>query len=499
MQKKTRTIIFSACLFLFFIITPSAILYSQGYRLNLKTRRIAKTGGLFLKIVPSSVKIYVNGKLKDKTSLLFNSCLIENLYPRNYQVQAKKDGYYPWQKNIEVKEKQVTEFKNIALIPKNPIFAVLKKNVKDFWFSPSEDKVIYEKIDKKANVWNLELFNVQFRTTSPVLSEKDITQTSKNYQKSKAGPKIIDVKWGPDEKRILLKINIETKTKYFVANLNREQTILFPLNFLGENIEMISFNPKNPEEIFFIMAPKKAKDRGNRGGLLFKVNYAKKTIPRLILGQELSTKVAFNSSGSQKVISYTIWQDQIIWLSSAGLLYRSNIDSGKILEILNQQPYLIKEGKNYQLITMGFRKTFLKENNALYYLCAESKEFKEVSKNVKSLRFSPDLKKIAYYTNSEIWLFYLENTHDQPQRKIQQKVFLGRWTNKISEVYWFTDHYLIFTTGNQIKITETDNRDEINIVDLAKFPSPKLFWNQANKSLYILTNQSIIATKELVP
>jgi len=126
MTKKTRTIIFFIFVFLFALMVPTVILYSQGYRFDFDPpaggKRIVQTGGLYLKVAPRNAQVYVNGKLKDTTSIFTNSSFIENLLPKTYDVEIKKDGYWSWQKNLTVKERQVTEAKNIVLIPQNVNF-----------------------------------------------------------------------------------------------------------------------------------------------------------------------------------------------------------------------------------------------------------------------------------------------------------------------------------------------------------------------------------------
>ncbi len=132
MTKKTRTILFFICVFLFALTAPTVILYSQGYRFDLATKKVVQTGGLYLKISPRNVQVYINGKLKSTTSIFSNSSLVKNLLPKTYAVEIRKDGYYSWQKTLEVKEKQATEAKNIVLIPENPGFTKLDVTPTEF-------------------------------------------------------------------------------------------------------------------------------------------------------------------------------------------------------------------------------------------------------------------------------------------------------------------------------------------------------------------------------
>ena len=129
MTKRTRTVIFGLFVFLFFLVTPAVIFYSQGYRFNFETKKITQTGAFYFKVLSGRAEVYLNGKLKNRTSTITNSVLIKNLLPKTHEVEIKKDGYYPWKKTLEVKEKQVTEAKNIILFPQNPQFAIVDREI----------------------------------------------------------------------------------------------------------------------------------------------------------------------------------------------------------------------------------------------------------------------------------------------------------------------------------------------------------------------------------
>jgi len=249
MSKKTRTILFIICVVLFSLTTPAVILYSQGFRFDFAEKKIVQTGALYFRVSPRSAEVYLNNKLKTRTSMITGSILIENLMPKTYQVEIKKDGYYPWQKNLEIKEAQVTEAKNIVLIPKNSDFT---------------------------------LFNQKTEEISEIISAIAMTATSS------------------DEKRV-----IERSNDY------------------------------------------------------------------------------------------------------------------------------------------------------------------------------------------EIWISFLEE---------KEKIFLTRFSEKIGNVFWLTDYYLIFSVGNKIKVAEIDNRDRINMIDLTdRFEKPKVFWSQKDKKLYILSEAGVYVSENLLP
>jgi hypothetical protein len=91
----------------------------------------------------------------------------------------------------------------------------------------------------------------------------------------------------------------------------------------------------------------------------------------------------------------------------------------------------------------------------------------------------------------------LEKQYDQPEKEANEQLFLTRFSEKIDSLFWYTNYYLIFNLGDKIKIIEIDERDKINIYDLAEFKDPEIFW--ANKKLYILSEQNLYASDELIP
>lgn len=277
MIKRTRTIVFIVCVVLFALIAPSVILYSQGYRFDFETKRIVQTGAFYFRVLPENARIYLNEKPKGGTSFFTNSILIENLLPKMYGVVIKKDGYHLWKKELKIYEKQVTEAKNIILIP----------------FLKESDFIVLSRVQAEID---------------DILSE----------------------------------IRIKEK---------REKEVPEPL------------------------------------------------------------------------------------------------------------------------LESGF----------------------------KDFNFSPDEKQIVYFNDYEIWILRLGQRSNQFYKEDQDKMFLARFSKKIGNVFWLTNHYLIFNVGDKIKIAEIDNRDKINIVSLSKFKNPEIFWDQKDKKLYVLSEEKLYLLENLLP
>ena len=201
--------------------------------------------------------------------------------------------------------------------------------------------------------------------------------------------------------------------------------------------------------------------------------------------------------------AYLAEKERIFWLSREGFFFRSD-SSGKNQEQLSQGQFPIKERASYRLLGK-FPKILLQESENLYLFDQELKNFKKLSAPGTHFSFSPDSKKLVYCNNYEIWILFLEEKLDQPQKKPGEEIFLTRFSEKIGDCFWWTAHYLIFNAGDKIKIAEIDDRGKINIIDLSfaktniDLKNLKMFWNQLDKKLYILSENKFFGSDRLIP
>lgn len=457
MKKRTRTILFFASFFLFLLVTPYVILYSQGYRIDLKERRITKTGAFYFKISPKGGDIFINGKLKKKTDFLFNSALVENLLPRKYEVEIRKNGFYPWKKNLEVLPGLVTEAKNIYLIPKEVNFEILAKNVEKFFPSASGRKIILKETDD--NGWYLEIYDTEKKVKGYLISKTGISE--------EPDIELLDVMWSDDEKGVILRLRGAEEKYLFLEPVNNS-TGLIAMDFLPEKIKNLSFNPKNSLRIFFLIE--------KNGFTLFEGDLERKTIHLLLTD----------------IIAYQIYNDKIYWLSKEGELLRSDFAGQS--ETLTSEPFPLKNDSGYQIVIVN-SKIFLKNEGVIFLFNEESKKIEQIARETKDLRVSYNLKKIVLWSSAEIWVFCLKTEEEQPEKVAGEKTFLIRLSESIGRVYWLTDHYLIFDAGSEIKIIEIDDRDRVQNWTITSFQNPEIFFNQKNKELFVLNEGSFYSLR----
>lgn len=465
MEKKNRLILFSILTITFIIFAPLITLYSLGWRIDIKNRKISQPGIFYFKVNPKNVQVFLDGKLKKKTDIFFGSLLIENLISKKYEVTIKKEGFYDWQKTLEIENKKATEAKNIVLIPKDPSFNSLFKKIEDSFFSPDQRKIILKEKDEKD--WSLKVYEPEKNIKSHLISEADLKT---NLDLEEASIKDIDLIFSRDSKSIIIRSEINSDNFYFI--LKTEAPPFFPVYFnIKKEIKKMDFNPENGNELF-------------------------------VLSEESLYKTDLNSQEilsflPEKVIDYDIFKDSIYYLDSSGAIFETDFSFNKHQKINNSQiPIIENADYNIKASDTGIA---LKENGSLYYFDKNKNSLSKISSQVMGFGFSPDNKKIVYYNNYEIFVLFLDKEYSQPQKETGSQVFLTRFSKEIKDVFWYTDYYLIFNTGDDIKIMEIDERDRINIVDLANFKSPEIFWSQFEKKLYVLTEEVLFSSKKLIP
>lgn len=404
-----------SCLFLFLLIAPSVIFYSQGYRVDFNPPaggiKIVQTGGIFLKVEPKQATVFVDEKSKKKTDFLFGTILIKNLLPGWHKIRVEKDGFHPWEKNLEIKEKEVAEAKNIILIPQNPNFTVLTQGINNFWFSLDGKKIIF--LRAREQEWELFSYEIDKGVENYLIKEKDIGE----------GVEIDDLKFSSDQKEIILETKIKPASAKATAGRDDFKKIILDIS----RVPPILTNAT--------------------------------TSPAQILEQNLGGQ-AEDFLVSQKI------NGESYELDNSGKLFKNG---GKLSE-------------------MSF----------------------------KTIKISPNFQKLALIQDYEIWLLFIEPQSSQPQRKANEQIYLTRFSKKIGEVFWYNSDYLLFNVGGEIKITEIDNRDRLNIADLISFTpleSPpfltgfkeseaekfKIFFDQNNKKLYILNKGNFSVSEKLLP
>jgi hypothetical protein len=165
---------------------------------------------------------------------------------------------------------------------------------------------------------------------------------------------------------------------------------------------------------------------------------------------------------------------------------------------LNKDPFPVKQETEYEIfVANGY--VFLQEEKELFWLKPGAESFENVFSGTEGIKVSPDKKKIAVFSSSEIWVIFLADENEQPLRKAEEKIFLTRVSEKIKSVFWLNNDYLVFNSNGSVKISEIDDRGKINIIELASFKNPEISWSVSGKRLYVLTENVLKESEKLIP
>jgi hypothetical protein len=365
------------------------------------------------------------------------------------QVEAYLDG----------KLKQKTDFIFGSLLTEDLLPKKYKIEIKKAGFY-SWEKTLEVKEKEVAEAKNVVLFPVN----------PDFSVLSKN----------VDNFWfSPDQRKIVLQEKEKNgwSLKLYEADKNVKSHLMYSADIskIGADLMNLEFSEDSKKISLEISSGEELK--------YFTISLDKTpaTLIKSIKPQPLSE----NTVASNKI------NNDSYFLDNSGNLYKNE---GKLTE----KSFPVKKETEYSLeVFSNF--IFLKEGQVLYRFNPDSKSFEKFFDGIKGLKISPDLRKLAYFSDNEIWVLFLEDIMSQPQKKAGDKLFLVRLSEKIDDIFWLNSDYLMFNSGDKVKIGEADDRDKINIIDMAEFKNPDFFWGQYDKKLYILSEGSLNRSDILLP
>jgi hypothetical protein len=103
MRPHFRYGIILAGILIFLVVAPLIVLYLMGVRYDFNEKRFERTGIISGRTSPRGAELYINGELRDTTPTT-----LRFLESGDYDVEVKKQGYFPWKKRLYVKSQYVT-------------------------------------------------------------------------------------------------------------------------------------------------------------------------------------------------------------------------------------------------------------------------------------------------------------------------------------------------------------------------------------------------------
>lgn len=470
MKEKIFKIYLVLCVVIFFVLLLMTLFYSFGYKYNSEQNKIIQTGTIVLKNIPKDTYIYVDGNLVKNNfgvSVLFNNIIkIENLDPRTYNLKITKENYQPWEKDIEVKSQKITEVENVVLVKDKLINNIAVDNIIDngtanIWPNDKNNKIVYEKTAN--NKHGLFVFDLNEEKESLLLFLEDI------YPKSKTGNKLNNVIWSKDDKKILIEIQNDTDILRYIIDLSDNNKTYSLKNDIIKTLDN-NWNFIFDNSLFYL-----------EEDVVHEIVY-----PALTSKSILSGISAFYTNGNN--IYYIKDDNRNLYYSKL-----DSIDSNSIVATLpdsfdpKKQSRIIRSNKNTFIV--------LSSSGALYFIDEKGKAA-SINHIAKDAYFDKNSEKIIYYNDKEIWIFYTTAILSQPERKLYSNELITRYSGEISNVYLYKDNeHLFYKEGGIFKFIELDNRDKVNIFNIAETTNKDILYLPESDMVYFIEDQKLYETK----
>jgi hypothetical protein len=146
----------------FFIISPLIVMYTQGYRYDWQNGRRREIGAVSIDVEPIDANANLGGvEIKSGMPIRLN-----NITPRKYHLKISASGYYDWNKDIEVQNKQTVYIKEIGLLKKNNPQIITTTTVDDLYLS--SDSALLAGVNGRQVM----IFNTQNNSMTKIFSDK---------------------------------------------------------------------------------------------------------------------------------------------------------------------------------------------------------------------------------------------------------------------------------------------------------------------------------------
>ena len=514
---------------LFFLIAPFLILFANGYRFDRFHKIFIHSGSLVIKSTPRKVDIYLdNRRVKNKKlNFINNYHVINGIKPGWHTIRCQKDGYTTWEKRVDIHSGISTEFWNVVLVPKpnKTLHSLTPRNVKHFFLSPRNDfeLVLHQQTNQEEK---LSLYNSKKEIITNLLTVSGAThitpETDENVEWSSNHQKLlIPLQRNGEKDYALIKINkkntANTTSPIFLSNvlqkvnqkLLNDKTISShqPVKNSTETKSTINLSASNTSQQTLTKQPMENK---SDTVTTKKENPTRLKYARWVFGDD--QKIAVLTQNNNLLLiniekpekSYLI-DNQVLGFDFSGnhlyylrthdhFLLDVQIDHPEKKKIVSVLPVYFQQLRKMTAYD-EYRLAFLDDNQQLFILNNDPEHqenfFGKIADRAKDFQFSDDGKKILFWNNNEIFVYFLREWKVQPKRSKGDKILVTRFSSSINNVQWMQNfENVIFTKSNLIKMAEIDNRDRINLVDIFQaehsLPEKSCLYDKKTFILYFL-------------
>lgn len=376
--------------------------------------KLQRTGMFDIQTTPSGATIYLNGKkqeslfgkLSGRPSQIKTPAKLSNQTPGTYLVRLELDGYWPWEKQLNIRPNETTYLEDVYFFKKNSP-QLLAETPEVLATAESNDQKSLALLSKKT--LTIVSWNKPTETTSldVTIGANQQLLWSPNNEKIVAGDLVID-----------LKTKTTTELKAFgQGTIGQVAWVDKDLLYFQDRSGLNQLNLKNNEEGSILDNKIKINDFTIKDGYLYYTSAEPKAYINIRkLGEtQDQTKIKLSDNVIYNLIN----------TPDNDLIIKNNV---------NNEAYLINPGilwlKNYETQFIG---------------------------SLTALRFV-DKNHLIYANDFELYDWTKQTTNSK---------LLTRISHPILSIAWHkSNNYIIFATDKTINTLELDDRDTHNITTL---------------------------------
>lgn len=393
-----------------------------------------------LKPIPQQINVFLNGQpaKKGNLNLMNGSYHIDGIQPGEYQLAIKADGYKDWSKKIHVTSGLATEFWNIVLVKNDyPRADYNAAGINKYFLDPKDNLAA---LAETAN-------NNEFLVNVVDLGSGEIKNVFSSLDYSFYNDEKENIEWSAN-KKIIIPVEKNGVKFYFIVDTETNEAINLKDIASDTAWHDVRWDPVKKDFLYYVS-----------DNHLFRTNL-----------NNLEDKKEISSD----ITSYDFAGENVYYLShSNNMVYRANPNDSVMnpTQITTSAP---GENDDYKIIVYDDNRIAFLGNANLYIYNKGSRDtyFEKIFGSPMGAQFSNDGKKLLFWNNSEISVYFTRDWDVQPWRQENDQHDITRFSQKINNVQWAKDYeHIIFNVDQKIKMIEIDNRYELSPVDITNLNS----------------------------
>ncbi len=465
--KIGRRLFFWVLVFCFLATSVAVLFFTFGYSFDTKRKIFVHTGSFTLKTVPlDTIDIRIDGEevSKRKLNILNNAYHVSGQMPGEHFIEITAPGYSTWKKKAVIESGKSTEFWNINLVATHYTTYSFPetKNVLKIFPSPKENLLAI--LQKENTTLLIKTFDSQQGVISTVaqLEQADFPESFEE-----------NLEWSPDTTLLTLPIFSNGTREYILVN-RENNTVENILSRSGlSDMRFARWDARRNGILYFLS-----------GSNLFEWDATDKTAsPRLI---------------AEQIDGYDISHQYLYTLDlSNGLVkrFRSGTSVNQS-EFISLEPIQTAPDSRYDLTVYDEDRIAIRDRKTgelFIHNIGEKDHFERKEAGVRGIQFSNDGKKLLYFTDREIFVYFLRKWDTQPTRREGETLQIARFSEPIRFVQWAEDYeHVLFSLNTEIKTIELDGRDRRiaeTAMTLHKEPQ-QFFANFSSNGIFLIEQDS---------